>query len=92
VIKQLFVLPDQEIKQHSVKGVKIAQRSNHHAVSGLTEIIEKYPFSRLIQQPFLAPTQPAATADIVFLMRQQKNLINSPLNHFLNKRKSPSLN
>lgn len=43
VIKQLFVYLIREIKQHSVKGVKIAQRSNHHAVSGLTEIIEKYP-------------------------------------------------
>jgi len=71
VVELLFPYIIKEFKQQSEDGVKIAVRGNHKLVCELSKIIESYPFAKLIDKPFLSPTEPDTTSTVVSLMRQQ---------------------
>jgi hypothetical protein len=73
-VERLLPYLIKEFKQQSVEGVKIAERRNHQLVGELSNIIESYPFAKLIYKPFLTPAKPVSTSSVVSLMRQQIKL------------------
>jgi hypothetical protein len=64
------------VKEAMGKGdgeVWIAKQRNHRLVGDLSKIIKKYPLANLLCKPLLNPSVPQVTAQVVALMRLQRN-------------------